>query len=105
MDISLSRKLSILAYLRAQGPLPLRDLAAHYGVEPNVMHQELQDLFMVELATSSGYECPIDIDFNDEYSIDDYIALRTVSTQKFHKLQLGFDELMAVVAWIDFWLR
>lgn len=104
MDLTLSRKLSILSYLGTHGPVKLRDLAVHYGVDPKVIRQELRDLFLVELATSGGYECPIDLDFADDGSLDDYVALSSHTAEEFGKINLGFDELHAVLAWIDFLL-
>lgn len=106
MDIALSRKLSILTYLSKYGPTRLRDLAAHYGIRPEVMRQELIDLFMVELANDGGYECPIDLDFDLEESANSnsFIDLQKDSAKNFRQINLGFDELLMVIAWIDYLL-
>lgn len=104
MDLTLSRKLSILSYLGAHGPVQLRDLAQHYGIESKAMQQELQDLFMVELAVSGGYECPIDLDFAEDYSPEGYVDLSKQTAKEFAEIHLGFDEFLAVLAWIDFLL-
>ncbi|MDR6938771.1 helix-turn-helix transcriptional regulator [Arcanobacterium hippocoleae] len=104
MDLTLSRKLSILAYLAAQGPIPLRELALHYHLTPEAMHRELRDLFLVELTQAGGYECPIDLDFSESYSINDYVSLQLESARTLSKLHLGFDEVITVLAWIDYLL-
>ncbi|KGF06354.1 YafY family protein [Arcanobacterium sp. S3PF19] len=101
-DISISRKLSLLAFLYLHGPVTKRELARHYGRSVREIHDELTQLFCMELTSADGesYLCPIDIIFDAE-NANPQDVVEIGGLREYGLPKLGLDELITVLSMVD----
>ncbi len=101
VDISISRKISILEFLARNGALELGQLAKHYGLSVPAMHDELRELFLVEIIENgSGYACPIDITWEEKADPQQIIELLSKPNDKEYQ-QLSLAEFIPILIVID----
>ncbi|MDP9805460.1 proteasome accessory factor C [Trueperella bonasi] len=95
-DLSLTRKISILAYLK-NNPVRLRDLAEHFTTQPSKMRDELMGLFTTEISVGGYYETPVDVVIPED--LDDPVTLIDNQTDVTSALTLA--EIISLLALID----
>lgn len=95
-DLSLSRKVAILAYLR-QGPVSLKELARRFGTRQTEMREELSELFTTEISALGGFDTPVDIELPESGA--DLVVLHSDSTAVRPTFTLA--EVISLLAVVD----
>lgn len=102
IDLAISRKLSVMSFLHESGPLTLGELASHYGLAREQMHNELRELFCIEIVDGDGTLSLSALDVNFDLDSSDPDTLVELSPlAQLPRQSLGLDELIAVLSLID----
>ena len=106
IDISLARKLSVIAYLLDQ-PVELGELAKRFERTWSQMYAELYEIFMVEVPDGSGIELPFDLIIDDDGDVSAHtvVSLRVEASLDLDRPSLTLAEVISLVAVIDDLLR